>query len=168
MGVAAWIGVLCALSAAASAGQADDVKSAQPKAAEFAGVRALQQAHPDLTGAGVKLALISRSITRSISEKFGAVSRQYLTHSLHSSRRNFSTSLCIWWAVKKYIANISAVPDTARTPVYQSSSFWRMVTLFLSGFHDVPDTAHRVEQFFLERTVHLHAKMIDEHVHNVG
>ena len=63
MGVAAWIGVLCALSAAASAGQADDVKSAQPKAAEFAGVRALQQAHPDLTGAGVKLALISRSIT---------------------------------------------------------------------------------------------------------
>ena len=41
----------------------DSPNTIQPLALNHAGVHALKQAHPDLTGAGVRIANIARSIT---------------------------------------------------------------------------------------------------------
>ncbi len=58
-----WVVALVIGLSAAGAAQGQDVSAAQPQALKWAGVQALRQSDPNLTGAGVRFGVVCRSFT---------------------------------------------------------------------------------------------------------
>src|SRR3954447_11499842 len=92
------------------------------------------------------------------------VSQRYARSASRASRWSSSRSLACLRSMYSAVPNASTVAASAT--VYQRVSRRRIVAI--SGLHDVADAPDRVNQLLRVSGVHLLAKPVDHHVHDVG